>query len=171
MKSLFSTSNQHSVALATNASEDSHSEHEPASGANRSATPVQNASPLRALSDEPQVMAKTRHQSSRKYNLKILHQADSCQDGGQVNALLSREGLCSPNLLLRREKRKRGIFTSLTPRKREGQLAVHSQLTRENEQLKLQNQRLSKRLGEAELISEFQKKLAEALEFLLKNRE
>ena len=38
-----------------------------------------------------------------------------------------------------------------------------SQLVADNEQLKRQNQKLSKRLQQAEIIIEFQKKLAEAL--------
>jgi cell shape-determining protein MreC len=38
----------------------------------------------------------------------------------------------------------------------------------ENEQLKRQNQKLSKRLQQAEIIIEFQKKLAEALGIPLK---
>jgi hypothetical protein len=171
MKSLFSANNHLSVAPAPRASEDSHGECDPARGANHSTAQVRNASPLRALPDGPKLLTKARHQFTREYKLKILDQADSCQDADQVNMLLRREGLCRSDLLLWREQQKRGILTSLTSRKRDRQLDMHSRLIRENEQLKIQNQRLSKRLGDAEVISEFQTKLVEALGILLKNRE
>ena len=51
----------------------------------------------------------------------------------------------------------------MTPRTRGRKPNPQSQLVVENEQLKRQNQKLSKRLQQAEIIIEFQKKLAEAL--------
>jgi hypothetical protein len=117
------------------------------------------------------VQVKTRPKHCKELKERILEEADNCQDGDRVNALLRRGGLCSSQLLLWREQRKRDAPTTLTRRKRDRQMNMQSRLIRENERLRLQNQRLSKRLGEAEVISEFQKRLAEALEILLKNRE
>ena len=80
-----------------------------------------------------------------------------------MGALLRREGLYHSNLQLWRRQRELGILNGLTPRKRGRKPNLQSQLVEENEQLKRQNQRLSKRLGQAEIIIEFQKKLSEAL--------
>ena len=56
----------------------------------------------------------------------------------------------------------------MTPRTRGRKPNQHSQLVADNEQLKRQNQKLSNRLQQAEIIIEFQKKLAEALGIPLK---
>ena len=95
--------------------------------------------------------------------LKILDQADACQQPGELGALLRREGLYSSSLALWRHQRQQGILTGLTPRTRGRKPNQQSQLVADNEQLKRQNQKLSKRLQQAEIIIEFQKKLAEAL--------
>ena len=171
MTNPFPRNGHFSAATALDTSEGPQREHRATSRANQNAEPVGNASSLQALPSGPPVQLKTRPKHSKEFKERILDQADNCQDGDQVNALLRRGGLCSPQLLLWREQRKRDTPTTLTRRKRDRQLNMHSRLIRENERLKLQNQRLSKRLGEAEVISEFQKRLAEALEILLKNRE
>jgi transposase-like protein len=116
------------------------------------------------LPANPEVVPKaTRRRFTVDYKLKILDQADRCQDTGQLGALLRREGLYHSNLQLWRRQRELGILNGLTPRKRGRKPNLQSQLVEENEQLKRQNQRLSKRLGQAEIIIEFQKKLSEAL--------
>ena len=96
------------------------------------------------------------------------HQADACHQTGELGALLRREGLYSSSLALWRHQRQQGILTGLTPRTRGRKPNQQSQLVADNEQLKRQNQKLSKRLQQAEIIIEFQKKLAEALGIPLK---
>ena len=121
------------------------------------------------MAGNSEVVAKaTRRRFTVDYKLKILDQADPCQQTGQLGALLRREGLYHSNLELWRQQREQGILTGLTPRTRGRKPNPQSQLVVENEQLKRQNQRLSKRLQQAEIIIEFQKKLAEALGIPLK---
>ena len=81
---------------------------------------------------------------------------------------MRREGLYSSSLALWRQQRQQGVLTGLTPRTRGRKPNQQSQLVADNEQLKRQNQKLSKRLQQAEIIIEFQKKLAEALGIPLK---
>jgi transposase-like protein len=81
---------------------------------------------------------------------------------------LRREGLYFSSLALWRQQRQQGILTGLTPQTRGRKPSRPSQLVVENEELKRQNQKLSKRIQQAEIIIEFQKKLAEALGIPLK---
>jgi transposase-like protein len=105
----------------------------------------------------------TRRRFPVDYKLKVLEPADRCQGTGQLGALLRREGLYHSNLQLWRRQREQGILSGLTPHKRGRKPPPGRQLVEENEQLKRQNQRLSQQLRKAEIIIEFQKKLAEAL--------
>jgi transposase len=112
----------------------------------------------------PEVPAKAkRRKFSGEYKRRILEEADKCTEPGEIGALLRREGLYSSNLTKWRRQRKAGGLGGLTPRKRgrkkDEQAAEMAQLRRENE-------RLRKQLGQAELIIAAQKKLAQVLETL-----
>ncbi len=121
------------------------------------------------MAGNSEVVAKaSRRRFTVDYKLKILAQADACHQTGELGALLRREGLYSSSLALWRHQRQQGILTGLTPRTRGRKPNQQSQLVADNEQLKRQNQKLSKRLQQAEIIIEFQKKLAEALGIPLK---
>jgi transposase len=133
-------------------------------GAGTTATLVRSASPPLAMAGSSEAVAK----ATVDYKLKILAQADACHQMGELGALLRREGLYSSSLALWRHQRQQGILTGLTPRTRGRKPNQQSQLVADNEQLKRQNQKLSKRLQQAEIIIEFQKKLAEALGIPLK---
>ena len=118
------------------------------------------------MAGNSEVVAKaSRPRFTVDYKLKILDQANACRQTGELGALLRREGLYSSSLALWRQQ---GILTGLTPRTRGRKPNRQSQLVVENEQLKRQNQKLSNRLQQAEIIIEFQKKLAEALGIPLK---
>lgn len=150
-------------------SQGEHSEPKRAEGTGTTAVLVATASSYSSLPANPEVVVKaTRRRFTIDYKLKILDQADRCQEDGQLGALLRREGLYHSNLRLWRQQREQGILNGLTPRQRGRKANPHSQLVVDNEQLKRQNQRLSKRLQQAEIIIEFQKKLAEALGIPLK---
>ena len=169
MKSLVSSKKQFSVVPAPQVSQGEPGEPQRTGGAGTTAVLVPPASQPGTLSANPEVVAKaTRRRFAVDYKLKILDQADRCQDTGQLGALLRREGLYHSNLQLWRRQREQGILSGLTPRKRGRKPNPQSQLVEEIEQLKRQNQRLSKRLGQAEIIIEFQKKLSEALGIPLK---
>jgi transposase-like protein len=163
MKNLSSNRKQLSVVPGSKVSQGEHSEPQRAEGTGTTAVLVAAASSS-SLPANPEVVAKaTRRRFTVDYKLKILDQADRCQEDGQLGALLRREGLYHSNLQLWRQQREQGILNGLTPRQRGRKPNPDSQLVLDNEQLKRQNQRLSKRLQQAEIIIEFQKKLAEAL--------
>ena len=163
MKNLSFNRQQISVVPGSKVSQGERSEPRRAEGTGTTAVSVAAASSS-SLPANPEVVAKaTRRRFTVDYKLKILDQADRCQQDGQLGALLRREGLYHSNLQLWRQQREQGILNGLTPRQRGRKPNPHSQLVLDNEQLKRQTQRLSKRLQQAEIIIEFQKKLAEAL--------
>ena len=68
---------------------------------------------------DPEVPSKaTRRRFSARYKLRILEQADGCEESGGVGALLRREGLYWSNLQTWRRQREEGTLQALTPRKR-----------------------------------------------------
>ena len=103
-----------------------------------------------------------RRRFSAEYKLSIIEQADLAQGAGGVGALLRREGLYSSHLATWRQQRKQGEFDALTAKKR-GPKVVVSPLVKENRALQAVNARLTKKLKNAELIIEVQKKVAALL--------
>ncbi len=107
---------------------------------------------------DPEVVPKAeRRKFTAEYKLGILAEADACTKPGQIGALLRREGLYRSHLDKWRKQRREGTLQALAPQKRgrkpDPQAAELARLRRENE-------RLQKRLQNAETIIEFQKKLA-----------
>lgn len=112
---------------------------------------------------DPEVAAKpARRRFAADYKRSIVAQADACQDAGAIGALLRREGLYSSHLSAWRRQAKQGELAGLTPKKR-GRKTTVSPLVEENRKLVAANARLKKRLGNAELIIDVQKKLAALL--------
>jgi transposase-like protein len=106
-----------------------------------------------------EVVAKAkRKQFSAAEKLRILREVDACQGSGEIGALLRREGIYSSYLSTWRRQRERGELDGLAPQRRgpkpDPQAAEIARLKRENE-------RLQKRLQQAELIIDFQKKAAQ----------
>lgn len=106
-----------------------------------------------------EVVAKAkRKQFSATEKLRILREVDACQGSGEIGALLRREGIYSSYLTTWRRQRERGELDGLAPQRRgpkpDPQAAEIVRLKRENE-------RLQKRLQQAELIIDFQKKTAQ----------
>jgi transposase len=169
MKSVSSSRKLFPVEPAPKVSAGERSEPKRTVGAGSTAALAQSADPPLVVAGNSEVVAKaSRRRFTVDYKLKILDQADACQQPGELGALLRREGLYSSSLALWRHQRQQGILTGLTPRTRGRKPNQQSQLVADNEQLKRQNQKLSKRLQQAEIIIEFQKKLAEALGIPLK---
>ena len=111
---------------------------------------------------DPEVVGRAqRRQFSVSDKLRILREADECDEPGQIGALLRREGIYSSYLTQWRRERENGQLPSMTahkrgrPRDEEG--ATLSSLAQENAALKA-------RLAQAELIIAAQKKLAQILE-------
>jgi transposase-like protein len=98
------------------------------------------------------------------YKLRILEEADRCEQHGGIGNLLRREGLYSSHLSTWRRQRSTGQLQALNPQKRgpkkDEQAAEVAALHRENERLRAQ-------LAQAELIITAQKKLSQALETVI----
>jgi len=110
---------------------------------------------------DPEVVVKAqRRQFSAEYKRRVLQEADSCTQRGEVGALLRREGLYSSHLNTWRHQRARGELQGLTPAKRgrkaDPQAAENARLLRETVRLKAQ-------LARAELIIDVQKKVSQLL--------
>jgi transposase-like protein len=106
------------------------------------------------------VARPVRRHFTAEYKRSILDQADAAQDsGGAIGALLRREGLYSSHLGTWRRQRKQGELDALTPKKR-GPKIVVSSLVKQNRDLQADVARLTKKLKNAELIIEVQKKVA-----------
>lgn len=114
-------------------------------------------------STDPEVVPKaTRRQFSAAEKLRILQEADTCTQPGQIGALLRREGLYSSQLANWRRLRARGQLQALTPQQR-GPKAVADPLAEELAALRRENARLQAQLTRAETIIDVQKKLSQLL--------
>jgi transposase-like protein len=112
----------------------------------------------------PEVPDKaTRRRFTAEYKLRILTLADACTEPGILGALLRREGLYASNLNTWRHQRERGILSGLTPKKRGRKESVRDPLVAENEKLRKENERITKRLRQAEIIIDVQKKISQIL--------
>lgn len=112
---------------------------------------------------DPEVTTKAvRRKFTSEYKRRILKEADRCGPGG-VAALLRREGLYSSHLTCWRKQRETGEMAGLEPRKRGKKPVARNPLTSEVARLQRENERLQKRLRQAETIIDVQKKLCEML--------
>ena len=117
----------------------------------------------------PEVLAKaSRRRFTADYKRQILEQADACTEPGQLGALLRREGLYSSHLTTWRRQREQATLQALAPKKR-GPQSTANPWAEQKRQLERENQRLTRRLQQAELIIEIQKKASEILGIPLKS--
>lgn len=121
---------------------------------------------------EPEVRPEARPVPKRrtftsKYKLRILAEAESSQKPGEIGALLRREGLYSSNLTEWRRERAAGELKAGVVKARGRKAAPEAQ---EMARLRSENERLRRRLEQAELLIDAQKKLALALENALTDR-
>ncbi len=124
------------------------------------APPLRSGASNEARGPDPEVPEKAkRRRFTAAYKLRVLEEADACQEPGEIAALLRREGLYSSHLAQWRRARREGARKSLAkPRGPKGR-----RRDRENEQLRKENARLRRRLDQAEKILEIQKKASEIL--------
>jgi transposase-like protein len=116
---------------------------------------------LKAASSE--VMERpVRRRFTAEYKRAILKEADLCE-AGELGALLRREGLYYSHITKWRSQREMGELEALTPRKRGRKAKPVSPLAKEYERQGRENARLRKRLAQAELIIEVQKKISTIL--------
>lgn len=113
---------------------------------------------------DPEVAPRAKRRTyTATYKLRILQEADGCNQPGQIGALLRREGLYSSHLSKWRRQRAAGQLEGLTDKKR-GRKAKQDAKDAEIAVLRRENERLQAQLEQAELIIAAQKKLAQALE-------
>lgn len=110
--------------------------------------------------DPEAVIKAKRRQYSAEYKRRILQEYEESNEPGAKGALLRREGLYSSHITTWRRQREQSELARLSPRKR-GPKA--DPLAEENARLRRENERLKKRLEQAELIIEVQKKVSQIL--------
>jgi transposase-like protein len=109
---------------------------------------------------DPEVPEKSlRRRFTPAYKLRILEEAQQCTKPGQLGALLRREGLYSSNLTLWRRQMQEG----LVPKKRGPVAHKTDPRSRRIAELERDNEKLTRKLKQAELIIEVQKKVADLL--------
>jgi transposase len=112
---------------------------------------------------DPEVESKAkRRKFSAAYKRRVLDEANK-GGSGSIAGLLRREGLYSSHLNTWRKQRESGEIAGLEPRKRGKKPVVQNPLTGEVNRLTGENQRLQKRLKQAEIIIDVQKKLCDLL--------
>lgn len=117
----------------------------------------------------PEVLEKAQRRIySAEYKLRILQETDNCSEG-QIGAILRREGLYSSHLTTWRRQRQAGQLAALSDNKRGRKPTAENPLSAEVERLRRENERLSQRLQQAELILEIQKKASTILNITLEN--
>jgi transposase-like protein len=120
--------------------------------------------PNASVLPDPEVPAQAaRRHFTTEYKLQILKQADACIESGSQGALLRREGLYASSLNAWRRQRDCGAASALASKKRGRKESVRNLLFAENEKLRKQNEQLSSRLRQAEIIIDVQKKISNIL--------
>lgn len=128
------------------------------------ARPAEPQPVVPAAASDPEVPAKAvRRRFTAADKLRILRLADACTVPGSLGALLRKEGLYSSNLTAWRRQREAGTLSALTPKPRGRKVPARDPLRRENAQLRQENERLTRRLRQAELIIDVQKKVSQML--------
>lgn len=113
----------------------------------------------RPAEPDPEVIATgKRRRYSQAYKLRVLAEAEQCQQG-ETGALLRREGLYHSTLSKWRQQQAAGKLDG----RRAAAKAAQSEQAQELKRLQRENRRLQARLEKAETIIEVQKKLAKLL--------
>jgi transposase-like protein len=112
--------------------------------------------------DSEVVARPRRRRFTAEYKRSILDQADAAQDSRTIGTLLRREGLYASHLTTWRRQRKQGEIDALTAKKR-GPKVVVTPLVKQNREQEAVIARLTRKLKNAELIIEVQKKVAALL--------
>lgn len=122
--------------------------------------PINNAAP-----DPEVVETPSRRKFSAEYKLRILREADQCSPG-EIGALLRREGLYRSHLSKWREQRARAEADALAPKQRGRKAKEENPLASRLAELERENERLKRKLQQAETVIEVQKKSRRSCRFL-----
>jgi transposase-like protein len=119
--------------------------------------------PAAAPPQDPEVSAKARRRRfTPAYKASVVEEAIACTESGQIGALLRREGLYSSALALWRRQYQCGALKALKDDKR-GRKCTRDARGQELERLRREVEQLNKKLHQAELIIDIQKKVAAIL--------
>ena len=141
--------------LATERGEPERSGGEPNGVAKKAAT---------SSTPDPEVLAQPKRRTfTAAYKVRIVEKALKCAESGQIGALLRREGLFSSTLTQWRRQYQSGALQGLKDNKR-GRKRTRDARDLELEHLRRENERLSKKLSQAELIIDIQKKVSAMLD-------
>ena len=128
---------------------------------------TENIQGIRVIPD-PEVREKAvRRRFTAEYKIRILKEADSCTEKGQIGALLRREGLYSSNLTTWQRQMEKGTLDALSPRERGPKGKRPDPSASRIAELERENEKLAKKLRQAETIIEVQKKVSEILQIPL----
>ena len=128
-----------------------------------------DAGPVRAA--DPEVAAKAkRRQFSAQYKLRIVREAAAAKSPGEIGALLRREGLYSSHLVAWRRQRERGELAGLSA-KRGRKAEPVNPLAKRVAELEREKRRLERKLEQAELLLDIQKKASRLLEIPLRSQD
>ena len=115
----------------------------------------------------PEVVEKAQRRIyTAEYKLRVLQETDTCSEG-QIGAILRREGLYSSHLTTWRRQRQAGQLAALTDNKRGRKSTPVNPLSAEVDRLQQENERLSQRLQQAEMMIDIQKKACAILNITL----
>jgi transposase-like protein len=108
---------------------------------------------------QTEVVARAkRRRFSANYKRSILEEADRCTEAGDIGALLRREGLYSSNLATWRRQRQHDDLEGAKPGRK-----LVSEQAKQVKKLQRENAQLKRKLEQAELVIEVQKKLSQLL--------
>ena len=108
----------------------------------------------------PEVVQKAeRRRFTAEYKRRIAMEAESCNEPGQIGALLRREGLYS-SVLTRWRRQLRNESLAQSKKSDNDRLTPAQELAR----LRRENERLQEKLRQAELIIDVQKKVSEMMQ-------
>jgi transposase-like protein len=123
--------------------------------------PSMSGTPLPPDPEVPEKKIRKRYTAA--YKLRILKEYDACTVPGEIGALLRREGLYHSNINTWLRQRDEGALHGLTPKKRGRKPKQVNPLAREVARLERENKKLAKKLQQAEIIIDVQKKISEIL--------
>lgn len=113
---------------------------------------------------DPEVLEKAKRRTfPASYKRRILEEVNQCTKPGEIGSLLRREGLYSSHLTKWRQQRSEGLLSALAPKKRGPKKAPVNPLAARVAKLERDNARMQKKLEQAEVIIDIQKKTSELL--------
>ena len=128
---------------------------------------TKNIQGIRTVPD-PEVRERAvRRRFTAEFKLRILRKAEFCKEQGQLGSLLRGEGLYSSNLITWRRQMEKGTLEALSSRKRGPKAKRPDPSARRIAELERENQKLQKKLRQAETIIDVQKKISEILQIPL----